>query len=200
MFQEYLNRHWVRVLVSVLILSVFLVHALKWYESELINRFDSIAYDLRLLLTMPETPDDRIVIVEIDEKSLAAQGRWPWPRDRVARLVDQLVDRYGVTLIAFDVVFAEPEETSALALLDELQGDPAAKDPLLQMRYEQLRPRYDHDATLVKSLDGRNVILGIFFSGEDDSAGPQTAGALPTPLFARGSFTGRSIAFVSASG
>ncbi len=200
MFQEYLERHWVRVLVSLIILSIFLVHALKWYESELINRFDSIAYDLRLLLTMPETPDDRIVIVEIDEKSLAAQGRWPWPRDRVARLVDQLADRYGVTLIAFDVVFAEPEETSALALLDELQGDRASNDPALQRRYEQLRPRYDHDNTLVESLDGRNVILGIFFSGENDSGGPQTAGELPTPLFPRGSFTGRSIPFVRASG
>ena len=148
MFQEYLKRHWVRALVSLLILSIFLVHTSKRYELELINRFDSIAYDLRLLLTMPETTDDRIVIVEIDEKSLAEQGRWPWPRDKVARLVDQLADRYGVTLIAFDVVFAEPEETSALALLDELQGDPAASDAALQSRFEQLRPRYDRDNTL----------------------------------------------------
>jgi adenylate cyclase len=95
--QEYLKRHWIRVLVSLFILSVFLVHALKWHEWEIIDRFDSIAYDIRLRLTMPETSDDRIVIVEIDEKSLAAQGRWPWPRDKVARLVDQLMDhrRFG---------------------------------------------------------------------------------------------------------
>ena len=122
MFQEYLRRHWLRAMVSLLILSFFLVHALKWHEWELINRLDNIAYDLRLLLTMPDTPDDRIVIVEIDEKSLGAEGRWPWPRNKVARLVDQLVDHYGVTLVAFDVVFAEPEEASALALLDELEG------------------------------------------------------------------------------
>ena len=56
MFQEYLSRHWVRALMSLLILSFFLVHALKWHEWELINRFDNIAYDLRLLLTMPDTP------------------------------------------------------------------------------------------------------------------------------------------------
>lgn len=200
MFQEYLKRHWVRVFVSLLVLSVFLVHALKSYEWELINRLDRIAYDFRLLLTMPETPDDRIVIVEIDEKSLAAEGRWPWPRDKVARLMDQLVDHYGVALVAFDVVFAEPEEVSALTLLDELKADPSARDPALQWRYEQLRPRYDHDSALVRSLQGRDVILGIFFTGESDSVGSRTAGKPPTPLFPRGSFTGRSIPFVKGSG
>ena len=199
MFQEYLRRHWVRALLSLLILSFFLVHALKWHEWELINRFDNIAYDLRLLLTMPDTSDDRIVIVEIDEKSLAAEGRWPWPRDKVARLVDQLVDHYGVALVAFDVVFAEPEEASALALLDELE-DVAASDPVLQKRYRQLRPRFDHDDVLAQSLTGRNVILGVFFTGEGSSGGSRTAGQLPRPLFPRGSFTGRRIPFMSATG
>ncbi|MCK5363423.1 MAG: adenylate/guanylate cyclase domain-containing protein [Gammaproteobacteria bacterium] len=197
--QEYLRRHWVRALVSLLILSFFLVHTLKWHEWELISRFDNIAYDLRLLLTMPDTPDDRIVIVEVDEKSLAAEGRWPWPRDKVARLVDQLVDHYGVTLVAFDVVFAEPEEASALVLLDELEGA-AVNDPVLQSRYAQLRPRFDHDHALVESLDGRNVILGAFFTDESSSGGSQTVGELPRPLFPRGSFTGRGIPFVSGSG
>ena len=60
MFQEYLHRHWVRVLLSLAILCFFLVHALKWYEWELINRFENIAYDLRLLVTMPDTLDDRV--------------------------------------------------------------------------------------------------------------------------------------------
>ena len=61
MFQNYLKRHWVRVLVSLLILSTFLLHASQVHEWELINRFDRIAYDLRLRLTMPQTSDDRIV-------------------------------------------------------------------------------------------------------------------------------------------
>ena len=114
--------------------------------------------------------------------------------------MDQLFDHYGVALVAFDVVFAEPEEASAVTLLDELQGGSALKDPALQRRYEQLRTRYDHDGTFAQSLDGRNVILGIFFSGAGDSGGSQTAGESPTPLFPRGSFIGRSIPFVSASG
>jgi adenylate cyclase len=198
-FQEYLKRHWVRIFVSLFVLCIFLVHALKWHEWELINRFENIAYDFRLLLTMPETRDDRIVIVEIDEKSLAAEGRWPWPRDKVAHLVDQLFGHYGVALVGFDVVFAEPEEVSALTLLDEL-GDAAGDDPALRQRYDQLRPSYDHDAALARSFEGRNVVLGVFFTDERDGDGAQTAGAAPVPLFPRGSFTGRNIPFVKASG
>ncbi len=200
MFQEYLNRHWLRVLLSLIILSFFLVHALKQHEWGLINRIESVAYDIRLLLTMPGTRDDRIVIVEIDEKSLAAEGRWPWPRDRVARLVDRLFDHYDVKLVAFDVVFAEPEETSALALLDELESERPAGDNGLAERYRQLRSRYDRDRVLVEAVDGRNVILGVFFFKDTGPAGNHTAGALPTPLFRRGSFTGRNVRFVSASG
>jgi len=199
-FQNYLKRHWVRVLVSLLILLMFLMHTSQWHKWELIDRLDRIAYDVRLRLTMPETPDDRIVIVAIDEKSLAQQGRWPWPRDRMARLLDQLVDHYGVALVAFDVVFAEPEETSALALLDELGTNPAENDPLLQERYQQLRARFDHDATFVESLHGRNVVLGMFFTGKNESGGSQTAGALPTPLFPHGSFAGRRVPVPSGDG
>ena len=200
MFKDYLRRHWVRALVSLLILSIFLLHVSKVYEWELIDRFETIAYDIRLRLTMPETPDDRIVIVAIDEKSLARQGRWPWPRDTMARLVEQLVDHYGVALVVFDLVFAEPEETSALALIDELEASPGANDPALQNQYERLRSDYDHDATFVESLDGRNVILGIFFTGDSDSDGPHTTGASPTPLFPRGSFTGHSVPFMTGTG
>lgn len=199
MFREYLKRYWVRLLVSLLLLSIFLVHVLKWQEWELIDRFENIAYDFRLLLTMPETPDDRIVIVEIDEKSLAAEGRWPWPRDKVAKLVDQLVDHYGVALVAFDVAFAEPEEASALTLLDELSKS-AGSNAELQKSYEQLRPRYDHDGILARSFRGRNIILGVFFSNEGDSVPGQSAGAAPAPMFPRGSFTGRNIPFVKATG
>jgi len=55
-----------------------------------------------------------VVIVDIDEKSLAAEGRWPWRRDKIAALLDQLVDTYGVGLVGLDVVFVEPEETTGL--------------------------------------------------------------------------------------
>src|SRR5690606_13208071 len=52
-----------------------------------------------------------VVIVDIDEKSLRALGQWPWPRTRVADLIARLSEG-GAAVIAFDVVFAEPDRLS----------------------------------------------------------------------------------------
>jgi adenylate cyclase len=179
---------------------IFIVHVANWHEWRLINRLDNIAYDARLLFTMPKTRDDRVVIIEIDEKSLVAEGRWPWPRDTVARLVEQLADRYGVRLVAFDVVFAEPEEASALKVLDELEPFGGATAPALRSRIEQLRARYDRDSILAETIRNREVILGVFLSAGGEADSVQKIGQLPTPLFRRGQFAGRNIPFVIATG
>jgi adenylate cyclase len=67
----------------------------------------------------PRTLDERIVIVDIDEKSLAEVGRWPWGRNRLAELVDELFERQKGHA-GFDVVFAEADESSGLKRLRQL--------------------------------------------------------------------------------
>src|SRR6202790_5117030 len=49
-----------------------------------------------------------VTVVDIDEKSLAKLGQWPWPRTRIADLVTNLT-RLGAVVIAFDIVFAETD-------------------------------------------------------------------------------------------
>lgn len=58
-----------------------------------------------------------VVIIDIDEKSLARFGQWPWPRTRVAELVGKLTD-LGAAAIAFDIVFAEPDRLSPAVAAD----------------------------------------------------------------------------------
>lgn len=81
-----------------------LAAALAW--SNLLEGAEWRSYDLRLSLTARDTPDPRIVLVAIDEKSLAALGRWPWPRETHARLIRAL-RAAGARVIAFDVEFPE---------------------------------------------------------------------------------------------
>ena len=71
---------------------------------------------------MPGTGDPRIVIVDIDEHSLAAEGHWPWRRDKLGMFLDRLFDDYAAKVVAFDVVFAERDESSGLPVLRELAG------------------------------------------------------------------------------
>jgi adenylate cyclase len=65
-------------------------------------------------------PDPRILVVDIDEESLSKVGPWPWPRERVADLVDTLLAHYGARGVALDILLPEPTGSSGdtrLALL-----------------------------------------------------------------------------------
>ncbi|MFP6560735.1 CHASE2 domain-containing protein [Paraburkholderia sp. B3] len=72
---------------------------------------DHLVYDRFLTArSHPVSPD--IVIVEIDNASVTALGRWPWPRSVHARLVDQLA-KAGVAAVVYDVLFTEPSPDDA---------------------------------------------------------------------------------------
>ncbi len=68
---------------------------------------DRVLYDARLR-ARPAVPDSRVVIVDIDERSLAAQGRWPWSRGTVGELLGA-IDDAGASVVGVDVVFAEAQ-------------------------------------------------------------------------------------------
>lgn len=63
------------------------------------------AYDTLVSASPPVAQEERLVIIDIDERSLAQYGAWPWPRKTVARLVDELVRRHQVGLLGLDIVF-----------------------------------------------------------------------------------------------
>ncbi len=69
-----IKQHGVRVSLGLVIVLVFLLHHMGILHMGFIDRMESFAYDARLNLTMPRGVDHRIVVVDIDEKSLAEQG------------------------------------------------------------------------------------------------------------------------------
>ena len=74
----------IRLVLSALILCALLIDTSGLIEYPFIKQLENWTYDARLNFTRPDTIDDRIVIVDIDENSLAEVGRWPWGRDRLA--------------------------------------------------------------------------------------------------------------------
>ncbi|WP_297796853.1 CHASE2 domain-containing protein [uncultured Marinobacter sp.] len=70
------------------------------------QRIDYWLYDTQIT-SSPAPVDDDVVIIAIDEKSLDRLGRWPWPRDTHARLIEKL-DEAGAETIVFDILFPEP--------------------------------------------------------------------------------------------
>lgn len=103
-------------------------------------------------------PDQPVTIIDIDDKSLAAIGQWPWGRQILARLVDKLTE-YGVKSITFDIVFSEPDRLSPAAYRHNL---PKVDDPALQAQAEQILGALpDTDQIFQQSIakSGR-VVLG----------------------------------------
>ena len=77
------HRFW-RMALALAVLALALLHALGVHESDLLTLADQRLYDARLRLFMPATLNERVVIVDVDEASLAELGQWPWPRERMA--------------------------------------------------------------------------------------------------------------------
>lgn len=173
-----MKQHLGRNILGLVLLLLLLGHSAQFYRIGLIERLDAIFYDAKLRLTMPSNVDDRIVIVDIDEKSLAEQGRWPWGRDRLAHLMDKLFDRYQVRLVGFDVVFAEPDVSSGIKALDTMAGGELRANAAFLGTLRTLRPQLDYDARFAAALKGRKVILGYYMSSIE---GGKSSGALPAP-------------------
>jgi adenylate cyclase len=66
------------------------------------------AYDALVRWTPTRLPSGKIVIVDVDEKSLASVGQWPWRRDVISQLIDSLRDR-GAATVALDIMFPESD-------------------------------------------------------------------------------------------
>jgi adenylate cyclase len=100
---------WQRTVVVVLPALLCAGHVLGFWSLGLVQRVDGWLHDQAVQIAASERPDNRVVIVAIDENSLADWGRWPWPRQRMAELVDALFDDQGVAVVGMDMVFAEPD-------------------------------------------------------------------------------------------
>ncbi|WP_170920798.1 CHASE2 domain-containing protein [Enhydrobacter aerosaccus] len=144
------------VVVALLVLLNALV--LRIADPPGIARLRDFAFDNFQRLKPREMPADMPVrIVDIDEASLAAYGQWPWPRTRLAELVDKLTGA-GAAVIAFDVVFAEPDRSSLPVIAKSLPD--ALQDSDLRRTMEALP---DNDEVFAEAIARSTVVTGFAF-------------------------------------
>lgn len=175
--KQYLSKNRSRIVLGLAFTALALWLQLSGDDASrtIINRLDYLAYDLRLNLTLP---DERpaaanVVIIDIDEESLRAEGRWPWSREKMGALVTAL-KQAGVHTIGFDVAFAESERNIA----EELIEVASRTGQLEHVEYlQRMIPQMDRDLAFAKLLEGQNVVLGFLLH----SGGGESVGALPSP-------------------
>ncbi|TSA16266.1 MAG: adenylate/guanylate cyclase domain-containing protein [Betaproteobacteria bacterium] len=189
-----MKKHIVRIVLSLALMLVFVGHVAELFNIGLITRLDNIIYDTRLALTMPGGVDPRIVILDIDERSVdkTALGHWPWRRDKFSALLKKLFDEYGIVIAGFDIVFAEPDEGSGLPVLEKLAKGKLRDVGSFQSALKELRPELDYDRIMAETIKGRPVVLGYYFNSDENAV---RSGALPKPVLEKGAFQGRNIRF-----
>ena len=176
-----------RAALLAAVMGAALGHAAGIWPLRFVTALDTALADARLRAFMPRTLDARIVIVDIDEKSLAQVGRWPWGRDHLAALTNELFDRQRAAVVGFDLLFAEPDTGTGLPELERL----AADAPELAARLGRWRVELDHDATFARALDGRAAVLGVYLTNDRDA---HRVGVLPAPVFDASALQGRTVA------
>ncbi len=189
-----MKQHIVRIALGLVIMLLFIGHAARYYEVPFITQLDNIIYDARLRVTMPRGVDERIVILDIDEKSLQEVARWPWPRDVMAGLIEKLFGKYQVAIVAFDVVFAEADYSSGIRALEQLAQGQLKEVPAFQQAFREMRPQLDNDSLFAQAIKGKPVVLGYYLNSDKDA---KRIAAIPQPVLPKGTFQGRNIPFTS---
>lgn len=119
-------------------------------------------YDLRFRSRGQLQPTPAVAMALIDEKSLKTEGRWPWPRSKLAKLVD-ILSQHGAKVIGFDIGFFEPSDDSGSVSIQELIRDADPPEPIVLSKNS--RSFVDDDMELANAIrrSSSTVILGYFF-------------------------------------
>ncbi len=161
-----------------------------------ISSLDNMSYDMQLrarLLTHVVSSHSPVVIIDIDDKSLKAEGRWPWSRSKLGSLIDRLREE-GVVVIAIDMMFPEKEENIADVMLDTLTKKQLLA-PELQLIFKQIKPQFDKDIAFANSLSTGDVVLGITFTPQTE-----TLGVLPPPILKLTTPAEKQLDFITSIG
>ena len=97
-----------RLIVLCGVIPVIIAAVLALYRPTSLATLDNSVYDTLLRWARAKPPGGRVVIVDVDERSLSAIGQWPWRRDVIARLVARVRDM-GASAIVLDIIFAESD-------------------------------------------------------------------------------------------
>lgn len=190
---KYGRKYGARWVLGLLFTAMAATQVIGLYRTTLIERMDSYFYGLRMRLEAPKI-DPRIVIIDIDEKSLAEVGRFPWSRNVMADLVTKLTVRYQVKAVGFDVMFPEADNSSGYKTLVAL-GQTEFKDmPEYSKQLAGLKNRLDYDGLFSQAMQGQPVVLGFFLSDVEKK------GSIPQPAFTEEDLNGRNLNSVQTRG
>ena len=139
--------------------------------STFLSQMHEKTVDWRMTDRGPLPGSPRVAILAIDEKSIEQEGRWPWPRDKMATLIDRTL-KLGAKSVSFDIVFSEDDANSSLTTLTRLKRQLRDQNELpknLASLIDQELAKADLDQSLgnLVSAQADHLIFGAFYEDYD---------------------------------
>jgi adenylate cyclase len=145
------------ILTGTVLTLILLALGMKF--TPVVERLNNAITDIQIGLLPKSKLSPLPVIVEVDEKSLASYGQWPWPRYQVARLLEA-IKQSGAAAVGVDALFVEKDRTSPLEIQRVVERDFKQQFPLTAIQ-ESLR---DYDMILGQTLNTGPFVLSYFFT------------------------------------
>jgi serine/threonine-protein kinase len=162
---------------------------LYWAQWNFLESVELKTFDLRTRLNQSQKAPPTVVLVTIDDESIAKMGRWPWPRSVIAQMID-LLAKSGARVIGVDILFSEPQKNQGLreiqalkeVFLSRILKPRPTKQMVRFLRYlTEAEANLDNDSKLIASIRrAGNVILPMYFT--TDSPLPPPVESLPPHL------------------
>lgn len=123
--------------------------------------------DLRYINRGSSRFESDVVLAVIDEESIDKEGKWIWPRSKMANLVKKL-SQAGARVISFDVGFLDPDEKSVVRTIEEIEKNLTGLDVKGRAYLQELKRDSDNDRLLADAIaqSKAKVVLGYFFQME----------------------------------
>ena len=161
---------------------------LTWLAPNVVVRLDNTALDFQFRLRGERSPGQEVMLVLVDEKSLKEMGRWPWPRNKQALLIDQ-IHAGEPAVVGLDIIYAEPEASDTVRDIQTWLAAERQKEPLSNKVLGLLETRLhalDTDQQFAQSVAraGAAVLAMPFLVQESQTAGSlfDTTHAVPEHL------------------
>lgn len=171
------RKAWAGVATGVAVLIGLML--LRGYDPPLLQYLRNAGFDQLQRIWPREKPDLPVRIVDIDERSLAELGQWPWSRKVLGRLVDEL-NTLGAAVVAFDIIFPEPDRLSP----SRIAADPELLSGLSAEARREISTSFpDNDDIFAAAMKGRPVVLAFATApGNVRTTPPRVAGFAQTGL------------------
>ena len=152
---------------------------LRGYDPPLLQYLRNAGFDQLQRIWPREKLDLPVRIVDIDERSLAELGQWPWSRKVLARMVDEL-NTLGAAVVAFDIIFPEPDRLSPSRIV----GDADLLAGLSAEARQEIGASFpDNDDIFAQAMQGRPIVLAFSNApGNARKTPPRAAGFAQTGL------------------